>query len=305
MYELIATYGTDMVSIHSADGKFVFVSKNSEPLFGWAQADLIGRSAYEFHHEEDLKRIAEDHATHGVNHDTNLSVKYRLRTKKGSYRWVETRSNTHLTEQGVNDIICITRDVNDQHLAQERALEAEKTLARQMAKMALTDELTDLANRRAAEIRISEEIERAERFKQPLSILLLDLDYFKRINDNYGHGVGDDVLRAVSQALSQTVRPYDLACRWGGEEFLVILSNCNEEQALETGERVGAAVRALNLDPVGRVTVSGGVAEYRHGEHYAAMVERADAGLYAAKEAGRDRIEKIPDRPSSTKLKIV
>jgi diguanylate cyclase (GGDEF)-like protein len=119
---------------------------------------------------------------------------------------------------------------------------------------------------------------------------MLDLDHFKSVNDRLGHGVGDQVLQTVARAISRTLRETDLAARWGGEEFLLILPSTSLESAVACAERVRNLVADLPLATGDRVTVSGGVAQLRHGEDLADVVARADQALYEAKAAGRNQI---------------
>lgn len=154
------------------------------------------------------------------------------------------------------------------------------------------DALTGLANRRAADERVVAECARAHRSGEPLSVLMLDLDYFKRINDSHGHAAGDVVLVAVAQVLREELRGIDLAARYGGEEFLAVLPATGARGALDVAERLRTRIAGLRMDYEGceqRVTTSVGVATLAASEIAAALLERADAALYAAKAAGRNR----------------
>lgn len=154
----------------------------------------------------------------------------------------------------------------------------------------LTDGLTGAYNRRHLLQTLGAEIERARRYGNDLSIILLDLDRFKAINDTFGHRIGDEVLIKVAAKLHDCTRDVDVTGRYGGEEFLVILPNTGATAALETAERIRRSVKALAWSQPGlRVTVSGGVCAYA-GTDIDTLVESADQRLYAAKESGRDRI---------------
>jgi diguanylate cyclase (GGDEF)-like protein len=166
--------------------------------------------------------------------------------------------------------------------------------ARQLRAMAMTDELTRLPNRRhllsVAHARLAD----ARRTRQPLSVLALDVDHFKRINDTLGHDVGDAVLRRVAQACRGALRHDDDIGRTGGEEFIVVLPRADAARALEVAERLRTAVEGLDwsdLDPALRVTVSVGVAERAEvDDGFAQLSKRADDSLYLAKQAGRNRV---------------
>lgn len=160
----------------------------------------------------------------------------------------------------------------------------------ELERLSTTDILTGLGNRRHLMNLIPQEIERARRATQPFSILMLDVDHFKKYNDDHGHQAGDDVLARVGMVLRDSIRPYDCAARYGGEEFLMILSGVSIGHARECAERIRERVRAEQFEH-GPMTVSIGVAEYpSHGDTEKAIIGQADAALYEAKRAGRDRV---------------
>jgi diguanylate cyclase (GGDEF)-like protein len=165
-----------------------------------------------------------------------------------------------------------------------------KAVQRELQLASVTDSLTGLYNRRLLFQRLAEEVERARRFAYGFSVVMLDIDHFKAVNDAFGHRVGDKVLVRVAAQLRAVLRDVDTAGRYGGEEFLVILPYADAGEALEVAERVRARLAALTWPQLGlRITVSGGVAEYA-GLDLDALVEAADRKLYEAKAAGRDRV---------------
>jgi diguanylate cyclase (GGDEF)-like protein/PAS domain S-box-containing protein len=166
---------------------------------------------------------------------------------------------------------------------------AERDLLARRDREALTDVLTGVANRRAAEAALRGALASAARTGQSISVVLFDIDHFKRINDAYGHATGDQVIKAVANLLAGQARATDTVARWGGEEFIAVLGGGRAAAALFAG-RVLSAVRALVVAEVGPVTISAGIAESKSGEgSLADLVARADARLYEAKSAGRDR----------------
>jgi diguanylate cyclase (GGDEF)-like protein len=159
-----------------------------------------------------------------------------------------------------------------------------------MELQANTDELTGLANRRHGEHALEMEVERAERYARPLSVLLFDVDFFKAVNDAYGHAVGDRVLATVRELLSDRLRPSDLLARWGGEEFLIIAPEMRENEATRLAERLRALVEQHDFGTGWRLTASFGVAERFARESAAELVRRADEAMYAAKRDGRNTV---------------
>jgi diguanylate cyclase (GGDEF)-like protein len=166
-------------------------------------------------------------------------------------------------------------------------------LRERLERESTVDALTGLFNRRHLEVALEQEMLVAARRQLPVSVLMLDVDHFKRFNDAHGHPAGDAALRAVGALLRSALRPRDIACRYGGEELTVILPGTPEADAWVVAERLRAAVAALELRLDGvllpSVTVSIGVAGAREGATPASMLRAADAALYRAKELGRDR----------------
>ena len=160
-----------------------------------------------------------------------------------------------------------------------------------MKRLALTDSLTGIANRRALNTRLSEERSRALRYNDTFSILVLDLDRFKSLNDTFGHATGDQVLREVAQLLQEVCREPDLAGRWGGEEFMMILPQVDLGGAYDVASRVRERVEATDFAGVSTLTMSIGVASLEADETPSDMFIRADKALYAAKHGGRNRVE--------------
>ncbi len=160
--------------------------------------------------------------------------------------------------------------------------------------LSLTDELTELPNRRAFMRRLEDEVGRVQRYGYPLSLVLLDLDHFKSINDIHGHAAGDAVLRNFSNNILTIFRHHDLVARYGGEEFAVILPNTDQNGALRALQKVQKKASFTPYHYNGKTTpmptFSAGVALYRPGEPPSSLIERADKALYQAKRQGRDRI---------------
>lgn len=168
-----------------------------------------------------------------------------------------------------------------------------KLFQRRIEIMAASDKLTGLLNRHGFEIVFDQALKEARRSGQPLSIVLFDIDRFKDINDSVGHLAGDAVIRHVARAAREALRESDVVCRWGGDEFLVLLKNCNRDSAARLAGKIGDRVSSSEPAHGGRtidVTLSLGVAEYRPGEDVDTFLHRADGALAAAKAAGRQRV---------------
>ena len=166
-----------------------------------------------------------------------------------------------------------------------------KRVEEELRALSITDSLTGIHNRRYFQERLTTEMARVQRGVGELSVIMLDIDHFKRINDQHGHAVGDRVLQAVCERIGHRLRRTDVFCRLGGEEFMVLCPDTDREQAYVLAMQLWQGLRSSPIDSVGFVTASFGIASWRVGEGADALLLRADSGVYAAKQAGRDRVE--------------
>ncbi len=158
--------------------------------------------------------------------------------------------------------------------------------------LAYLDGLTGIFNRRFFELRIMEEIERARRYGTGMAVIMADIDQFKRLNDEFGHLLGDEVLRQVSSLFHQQLRKIDVVCRYGGEEFAILLTQTTAKPSVTIAEKLRRLVEGFQFPGVPRtVTISAGVAAFpTHGKTRDELIRAADNSLYAAKQAGRNRV---------------
>jgi diguanylate cyclase (GGDEF)-like protein/PAS domain S-box-containing protein len=222
------------------------------------------------------------------------------RNKDGSIaRMIGAHTNIHdhklaeFAQQKQNKML-MEDNFNLENIVQQRTQELEKLnlwLEEQVKKSndeANTDVLTSLYNRRKFEIELSKEISRSKRYLSSLSILLIDADHFKNINDQYGHKLGDQVLQNMANTISTYTRKPDVAARWGGEEFVVILPETSLSQALQIAEKQRGAIESMPIDAEIRLTCSIGVTEIKPSDDLDSLMLRADRALYDAKKAGRN-----------------
>jgi len=200
---------------------------------------------------------------------------------------VIARVQTHIRMKKYQDMII---RYNEQLMTLNQELEKEK---KKLEIISVTDYLTGLYNRRYIFKRISEEIERFHRYGDVFSIIIFDLDHFKDINDHYGHIVGDEVLKKFADTIQAQLRITDMAGRYGGEEFILLLPKTELEQAYSLGLRISREIKKISWKYEGLLlTVSGGTAEINNSDNESSLLNRADENLYTAKNNGRDRIEK-------------
>jgi diguanylate cyclase (GGDEF)-like protein len=228
------------------------------------------------------------------------------RTMRGIFQTFDALLVPVVTDESVIALMRLTRSREKPFSTDElRFLEAvanQTALALERVKLiaflenlSITDALTGIANRRHFEWRLSEEVERARRYKYPLSALLLDLDHFKQVNDNYGHQIGDIVLQQVAQRLKSSLRRTDFLARYGGEEFVVLAPQTPAERAIILGERLRQVIAespiTVSDDLQIRITLSVGIAVFPdHAQNESELIGAADAALYKAKQMGRNRV---------------
>lgn len=294
--------------------RFVHISDNMCRTMGYAREELRGRSVLEFttpEYRAELMRLA---AARG-SADNTLAQSGPIRhegeffRKDGTRLWVETVSVPVFDEAGVHiGFFGITRDTTTRKLAEQALLDANarleeqlqhiQALHAQLREQAIRDDLTGVHNRRYFVAAAEAELERASRQGTPLTLVMLDIDHFKQVNDQHGHAAGDEALRAVGGLLSSTTRAGDMACRLGGEEFAVLLPGMEAAAALLRAELWRKAFVALQVPGDGavdgetlRLSASFGVASFpQEGDTLAALMKLADHRLYRAKALGRNRV---------------
>jgi diguanylate cyclase (GGDEF)-like protein/PAS domain S-box-containing protein len=206
-------------------------------------------------------------------------------------RWVQTDKIPYMDKEGrIIGIIGFAVDITDRKRAEEKLRDSEQ----RYRELSIIDDLTQLYNSRHFYVQLKSETERSNRYGQPLTLLLLDLDNFKAFNDAYGHVEGDQVLSRLGQVVKRCLRETDSAYRYGGEEFTILLPMTTSGEGVVTAERIRTEFRKETFSPApgqeARMTVSIGVAQYRTKEEMKAFVHRVDQLMYQGKKNGKDRV---------------
>ena len=285
-FRLLAEQSGDMVMRIGFDEQILYVSPSCARVVGWSANQLTGKPALGGINAEDLPRVREAVESLKNGEIEELKVIYRTRHREKQEIWVETalRVTRNEISGSIDGVVAISRDMTE-----------HKDLEDRLATLATADGLTGIANRRHFDDRLQEEWARARRSGMPLSLLLIDVDHFKKFNDCYGHQAGDDCLRAVAHAIAeQAHRTTDLAARYGGEEFALLLPDTDADGCKRIADQVLAALHTLkiphaNNPPAHRVTASVGVSTRWGIGESSEFVQAADRALYAAKDSGRDR----------------
>ena len=208
-------------------------------------------------------------------------IEHRIIRRDDKVVWIRNTMVPHRNEQGLMmHYDGLIEDITERKLAEE-----------ELKRLAATDKLTGAYNRTKCHEILEREIERVKRHNQPLSIIIFDIDRFKKVNDRYGHSAGDYVLKTIADIVRESIRKIDYFVRWGGEEFMIISSETSLKEASALAERIREIIETSAFENVGKVTVSFGVTEFRESDTEDSLIKRADDAMYEAKKKGRNRVE--------------
>jgi diguanylate cyclase (GGDEF)-like protein/PAS domain S-box-containing protein len=279
----ITNAAQDAVMMIDQAGLVTYWNPAAERTFGFAETEAIGRNLHDLIVPERYRERAHAGFSHfarsgegpAIGRTTTLQAQH----SNGQEFPVEI-SLSAIQLRGQWNAVGIVRDATERMKTEER-----------LKQLATTDTLTGICNRRRFDEALASEINRAARFSSPLSLILFDIDHFKRINDTFGHQTGDRVLIQLAVAVGGAIRTTDLFARWGGEEFIVLLPDCDLNAGRLLAEKVRMLLEKQPFADVGQVTCSFGVAEYAPGDNADGLMKKLDLCLYQAKASGRNRVE--------------
>lgn len=271
----------DMVLITDVNGIIEYANDAVVRKTGYDKSELIGREASIFKSgktSDEFYKNLWDTILSGKNyHDVIMD-----KTKDGRIYYADLRITPILDEnQKVKNFIATSTDIT-------KVME----LKNKLKKLATVDALTEAYNRYKINDVINIQIAKYQRSKKCFSLLMLDIDHFKNINDTYGHDVGDIVLKSICKLISQNIRTSDIFGRWGGEEFIILLENTHKEEAFSIAEKLRKVIEASIIDGKYKITMSIGVTEYKGAglQSREDLIKKADEVLYKAKENGRNQV---------------
>ncbi|MDO9220349.1 MAG: diguanylate cyclase, partial [Thiobacillus sp.] len=279
----ITNAAQDAVMMIDSAGLVTYWNPAAEQMFGFSELEVVGKNLHDLIVPErylerahaGFSRFAASGEGPAIGRTTTLRAKHR----KGDEFPVDiSLSAIKLRDQW--SAVGIVRDATERVQTEER-----------LKQLATTDTLTGICNRRHFDEVLASEISRAARFTNPLSLILFDVDHFKRVNDTFGHHTGDRVLTQLAVTVGNTIRAIDLFARWGGEEFVVLLPGSDLNAGRLLAEKLRMVLEKQSFSDVERVTCSFGVAEYAAGDDMDALMKKVDRCLYHAKACGRNRVE--------------
>ncbi|KAA0948173.1 diguanylate cyclase [Pseudomonas sp. ANT_H14] len=261
--------------------RFIYVSDGIRDIYeidpGLLQQDA--KLVFERLHPQDAERVRASIRLSALQM-SHWREEYRVQLPRRGLRWIRGEATPEELPGGGTLWHGYVSDISDLKRVEE-----------ELRALSITDSLTGIHNRRYFQDRLKAEMVRVERTAGTLAVIMLDIDHFKRINDQYGHAVGDEVLQELCRRISLRLRRSDVFCRLGGEEFMVLCPSTDGAQAYSLALELWQALRRVPMARVGTVTASFGVASWRVDEGIDGLLLRADSGVYAAKQAGRDRVE--------------
>lgn len=268
------------------DGLIKFVNPTLLKILNYEEEEIVGKDILRFSYPDDRELISESLSKFSDNQGVRSLSEFRMMHKNGEGIYMEVLS-TLIQYEGKPAILTTLRDITDRKKA-----EAE------LKRLVITDDLTGLFNQRYFYIQLAREVERAKRHNRPLSMFLVDIDLFKDFNDTYGHWEGDYVLKRIGEILMRNVREIDMAFRYGGEEFVIVLPETGREDAIIVAERIRNAVAQTVFYPftldgqpdIVSTTVSIGVTEFHPDDDVKSFLKRVDIALYHAKRSGRNMV---------------
>ncbi|WP_277657005.1 sensor domain-containing diguanylate cyclase [Seleniivibrio woodruffii] len=271
MDEHVITVSTDMNQVITR------VSSAFARITGYSAEELIGKTNGLIRHPENDPKIYQE-LWDTISKGKIWKGELRCVDKNGGVFWLKKIITPDLDEDGI--------------ITGFTSIDYDFTAAKIIEEMSVTDQLTKISNRRWLDESLKEEIARYDRYNHDFSIILLDIDHFKNVNDTFGHAEGDSVLIQLAEILKTCTRASDTVGRWGGEEFLIIAPGTLKDDCFVLAEKIRHAVEDHDFGAVGHVTVSLGVAQYESGSTAAHFIINADNALYRAKQGGRNRTEK-------------
>ncbi|MCX6075010.1 MAG: diguanylate cyclase [Campylobacterales bacterium] len=265
-----------IISATDLKGSITYVSKAFCDISGYTKEELIGKEHTIIRHTDTSSSLHQELWKH-LHTGKVWSGEIKNRAKDGTIYWVRMNIEPILNEENITiGYRSIQQNITDKKYAEE---------------LSITDQLTQLYNRGYLDKILDKEMNRFGRYGTPMSVIMIDIDYFKEVNDLYGHLSGDRVLIELAQILKSNIRTTDTLGRWGGEEFMIICSQNTLNEALQLAEKLRLAIESYPFPRIGTKTASFGVASVRSNENELGLIQRVDNALYQAKALGRNRVE--------------
>jgi diguanylate cyclase (GGDEF)-like protein/PAS domain S-box-containing protein len=301
-FRALIEHSTDAISLIDSSAHVIYESPSVEKLTGYSAEERIGKNGLDLIYPEDLAHIQGTMSRVLSQPNCIESAQFRSVRKNGTVWWTEGTAINLLNEPSVQAVVINYRDITERKNSEKALKDANEELNSHLSEIeklqtelreqALRDPLTGLYNRRHLADAMERELARVKRERRSMSVIVMDIDHFKKINDNFGHQIGDKFLIQISNLIASHARSSDIACRYGGEEFLLVIPGATLTTALKRAEAIRSQCADIRIT-VGKkhlkVTLSLGVATFpKHGKGAEEIVIKADHAMYKAKRAGRN-----------------
>lgn len=286
-YRLLIDNAGDIISSINLAGEFTYISPSVEKITGYTADEVMNHYLEINYFLPDALKVMKktleiiNRMVKSGQHFDSVRFEQRQIRKDGTPFWADTiMSGIYDEENQFKEILGVTRDITE-----------IVKLRDEIIKLSETDKLTQLYNRYKLDNALEKEFKRTKRTLIPFAVILLDVDYFKQVNDRFGHQTGDIILRELAAILKKSIRSTDMVGRWGGEEFIFILPDTDEIGAMQLAEKIRKQISETHFSHPERITGSMGVSVYREDSSLETIISRADQALYAAKHRGRNQVQ--------------
>lgn len=290
-FKLITDVVGEGIFLVNSKGKIIFSNPEANRLLGYNFDEIEGVFIQEVIHKQQLNgtlyKPNENPLYNAIISGDIYNTEGAFTCKSGFLMAVMIVCRPVFKDDMLNGAVIAFRDIAEQ----KKYLQSLKTINKLLEKQATTDALTGMYNRMKFDKSLTIEIARAIRYNSPLSLIIFDIDHFKKINDTYGHSAGDNVLKRLAKLIETNIRETDILARWGGEEFVILTPGLILAETLKLAEKLRRKVEEFEFEKPQKITVSFGVSVFRNGDSSTVLLNRADDALYRVKRSGRNQVQ--------------
>ncbi len=290
-FKLITEVVGEGIFLVDSEGKIIFANPEVNRLLKYNFDEIKGLFIQEAVHKQQLDgtfyKPIENPLYIAITSGNTYNGEGAFTCKSGFLMAVMIACRPVFKDDVLDGAVIAFRDITEQ----KQYLQSLETINKLLETQATTDALTGIYNRIKLNRSLTMEIARSERYQSPLSLIIFDIDHFKKVNDTYGHSAGDNVLKCLAKLIETNIRETDIFARWGGEEFLILAPGLSMVEAVKFADKLRNKIEEFDFKNPQKITSSFGVASYKKGDSSTPLINRADAALYRAKESGRNQVQ--------------
>lgn len=290
-FKLITDVVGEGIFLLDHEGKIIFSNPEANRLLGFSLDEIEGAFIHEVIHKQQLDgtlyKTEENPLSSAICSGDSYDNEGAFTCKSGFLMAVMIACRPVFKDDTLNGAVVAFRDITEQ----KKYLQSLETINTLLEKQATTDALTGIYNRIKFNKALSIEIAKAERYNSPLSLMIFDIDHFKKVNDTYGHSAGDNVLKHLARLIGANIRETDMFARWGGEEFVIQIPGISLVEAVKFADKLRHKIEEFDFEKPQKVTASFGVSVFQKGDSNTTLINKADEALYQAKASGRNQVQ--------------